>query len=280
MSYTLHPITNLAGCTHFQTLERIVWGSDETEVVPNHVLVTVVQNGGGLIGAYADDGPGETGGLVGAVFWWLGTTKAGALKVCSHIAGVHPAWQGRGIGAALKWAQRDAVLDQGLTEHVTWTYDPLIAANGAFNLRKLGATCRTYKRNVYGKMKDALNRGIPSDRCQVDWWLCSERVVQASQGIPQQAVPETVTMWPTLDGADGLPVPASGIPDFDGSQPLAVPLPGDLDAMRQANPPLVMTWRLHLRTIFEAAFAANYALVDCTRLHGRWHYLLTPGSVA
>ena len=89
MNYYLRPITDLSGCLHFQALERIVWGSDETEVVPNHVLVTVVQNGGGLIGAYVNDGPdgeaSKTGGMVGAVFWWLGTTDE--RKLDARLAG-------------------------------------------------------------------------------------------------------------------------------------------------------------------------------------------------
>ncbi len=278
MNYYLQTITDLPGCIHFQALERIVWGSGETEVVPNHVLVTVVQNGGGLIGAYADDGPDETGGMVGAVFWWLGTNEVGAIKVCSHIAGVHPDWQRQGIGLALKWKQRDAILAQGLTEHVTWTYDPLIAANGVFNLRRLGACCNTYKRNVYGKMEDELNRGLSSDRCQVDWWLNSKRVLQRKKGIAAESPSEGVEVWPAMDRGDGFLVPVVEKPMFSG-RPVAVPIPSDLTTMlRQQSPMLAMSWRLQLRSILEAAFAAGYVLVDCTQIEERWHYLLLPNS--
>ena len=281
MSYTLGSITDFPGCTHFQALERIIWGGSETGIVPIHVLITVAQNGGGLLGAYADEGPEETGGLVGAVFWWLGTTKAGALKVCSHIAGVHPAWQGQGIGAALKWAQRDAILAQGLTEYVTWTYDPLIATNGAFNLRKLGATCRTYKRNVYGEMTDAINRGMPSDRCQVDWWLRSERVRNAECGVQNGGLApgraESWRMLPTTQRQDGLLEPVDAAVNFDG-EPVAVPIPGDIGALRRADSLLALAWRHHLRAVMETAFAANYAAVDCVRVEGEWCYLLEQES--
>ncbi len=295
MSYTLRSITDLTGCLHFQALERIVWGSDETEVVPNHVLVTVVQNGGGLIGAYAENGPSETNGLVGAVFWWLGTTEDGKqdarlssrradhdarlssrrakIKVCSHIAGVHSDWQRRGIGAALKWAQRDVVLAQGLTEHVTWTYDPLLAANGVFNLHKLGASCRTYKRNVYGELQDDLNRGTPSDRCQVDWWVNSERVEGAKKGDKGQVVGSRGMVLSTRRRDDGLLEPVEQALAFDDIS-LAVPIPEDIGALRRADPELALAWRYHLRAVLEAAFEAGYVMVDCARVGSEVCYLL------
>lgn len=85
------------------------------------------------------------------------------------MAAVLPAYQGLGIGERLKWAQRDAVLAQGI-DLITWTYDPLESANAYLNLRKLGAVCNTYLRNVYGNLTDTLNNGLATDRFQVDWW--------------------------------------------------------------------------------------------------------------
>ncbi|NJN84274.1 MAG: hypothetical protein HC802_19660, partial [Caldilineaceae bacterium] len=129
-----------------------------------------------------------TGGMVGAAFWWLGVgvervDQAASpnpllkLKACSHMLGVLPEWQGQRVGLRLKLAQREAVLRQGLTDWVTWTYDPLYRPNGVFNIHRLGATCNTYARNVYGELQDDLNRGVPSDRCQVDWRLNSPHVL-------------------------------------------------------------------------------------------------------
>jgi predicted GNAT superfamily acetyltransferase len=42
------------------------------------------------------------------------------------MLGIHPRLQGGGIGAALKWRQRERALEQGL-DLMTWTFDPLEA---------------------------------------------------------------------------------------------------------------------------------------------------------
>ena len=52
-----------------------------------------------------------------------------------------------GVGYALKLAQRAQALDQGIAE-VRWTFDPLIARNGYFNLHKLGAVADRFDRTT------------------------------------------------------------------------------------------------------------------------------------
>ena len=200
-------VDSLEAVEHFRVLEHLIWGEPLAATIPAHVIVTAIHNGGGLLAAYAEDGPAETGGMVGLTYWWPGlsvptTTAEGKvvkavspgpqasspaplrLKMCSHMAGVLPAWQGTGLGLRLKLAQRAAILEQGASDWVTWTYDPLLRTNGAFNLHRLGAICNTYHVNLYGELPDELNAGIPSDRCQVDWWLTSGRVEECSQERP------------------------------------------------------------------------------------------------
>lgn len=280
---TIRPITGLEGCRHFQALARLVWGSDPVDLVPNHIAVTVVKNGGLLLGAYAPDGPASTGGMVGAAFGWLGvgvdpaTPDAGPrLKFCSHMTGVLPEWQGRRVGLRLKLAQRQEVLNQGLTDWITWTYDPLYRPNAVFNLHRLGATCCTYMRDLYGELQDQLNAGVPSDRCQVDWRLNSPYALHDLQSVRQFQPWErdALMILPSATNAAGFLTP--GPPDLvaDG-RPLAVPIPEDIAAIRRADPALSMAWRLYLRAALEEAFAAGYTLIDCIHLPGHgWHYIL------
>lgn len=280
---TIHPLQEVAECAYFQQIERLVWGSEDADVVPTHILVTIAKNGGLVLGAFAEDGPESTGGMVGMALGWLGTGRDPAipdtppkLKFCSHMAAVIPEWQGKRVGLRLKLAQREHVLAQALTDWITWTYDPLFRANGVFNIHRLGATCNTYMRNIYGEMTDALNRGAPSDRCQVDWRLTSAHVAQTLDDHTPHPTwdASNLEILPSATNAAGFAVP--GAPEFVGhGRPLAVPIPSDITAVRRGNHALSLAWRFYLRTVLEAAFAAGYTMVDCVHLpqHG-WRYIL------
>lgn len=281
MNITIRPLRTPAESEHFQEIERRVWTTPEIDVVPVHALITIGKNGGGVIGAFADDGPAELDGMVGVALWWLGVgrhpiTGQDQLKACSHMAGVLPAWQGRRIGLRLKLAQRAMLLEQGLTDWVTWTYDPLYRANGVFNINRLGATCNSYYRNVYGEMQDALNRGVPSDRCQVDWLLTSPHVlhdIDARRRDPAWRF-DDMEILPCRRRQDGHRQPESVEPAVDG-RPIAMPVPDDIAGIRARDGALSLAWRLYARAVLERAFAAGYTMVDCVKIadHG-WHYIL------
>ncbi len=281
---TIKPITDVEGCRHIQAVYRHTWASEDRDIAPTHILITIAKNGGIVLGAYTDDGPSDTGGMVGFVYGWLGAAPdpanpGGPLKIkhCSHTAGVVPEWQGRGIGARLKLAQRQTLLDQGVTDYATWTYDPLYWVNGTLNIRRLGAICTTYIRNIYGDMSDALNAGAPSDRCQVDWYLRSPRVERAIASPPAYPTWDMATMQILGAAPSGdFTRPTGEEPRFTGA-PVALPLPDNIAAIRRADRDLLLEWRLYVRAVLEAAFAAGYALVDSLDLPGRgWHYILTP----
>jgi predicted GNAT superfamily acetyltransferase len=280
---TIRPLNDVEECLNFQVAAHLIWGSDATEDVPVHVLITVAKNGGMLLGAYADDGPQSTGGMVGLILGWLGIgidpatpEAAPKLKFCSHMAGVLPAWRGKHVGLRLKLAQREQVLAQGITDWVTWTFDPLYRANGVFNIHRLGATSTTYLRNHYGELTDGLNRGVPSDRCQVDWRLNSPHVLRRVEGQPNHSSwePDLLEILPSRVNAAGCATPGAATFDADG-RPLAVPIPDDIAAIRRSDRELSLAWRYYLRALFEEAFGAGYTLVDCVHLpdHG-WHYIL------
>ncbi len=286
MTIIIKPINTVEHCQYFQELERRVWSSEDLDLMPMHVLITVAKNGGVFLGAYASDGPPELAGLVGMTIGWYGigenhTTGQQQLKFCSHMAGVLPAWQGQRIGLQLKLVQRTAVLAQGLTEWITWTYDPLYRANAVFNIHRLGAVCDTYYPNHYGTMNDALNAGAPSDRCQVDWYLNSAHVVQTIEEEPTSkahSVDEKRQILPTTPSGD-FRQPRDIDLRLDGT-PLAVPMPDDISAMRRADQALGLVWRFYLRETLQKAFAAGYVMVDCVHVLGHgWHYLLESSAI-
>lgn len=279
----IRPLSSVEDCHHFQETQHRVWvGEPDREIVPIHVLITQIKNGGMVLGAFAADGPEATGGMVGMAFGWPGFAGADGgqrLKFCSHMLGVLPSWQGKGVGLRLKLAQRDYLLAAGLTDWMTWTYDPLQRVNAVFNIRRLGATCATYIRNLYGEMQDHLNAGMPSDRFQVDWHLCSERVESALSAQPLQVdwttVPLQILPSRRLNVGSHLYAPADPRLSLDG-RAVAVPLPHSVASLRVESG-LLMDWRLFLRHTIEESLAAGYLVVDCVDLRDRgWHYILTP----
>lgn len=284
---TIRALKGVEDCQNFQRTTHWIWGGDTTDEVPLHVLITIAKNGGGIMGAFAEDGPAETGGMIGMTIGWLGTGIDPAnpgtspkLKFCSHMAGVLPAWQGKHVGLRLKLAQRDFLLAQGLTDWVTWTYDPLYRPNGVFNIHRLGATCSTYIQDLYGVMTDDLNRGVPSDRCQVDWRIKSAHVVQKAQADgstrPPHAAWEADNLEILLSATNEAGFTVPGEPTFVGKgRPLAVPIPADIGAIRRSDSQLSLAWRLYLRIVLEEAFDDGYTMVDCIHLPNRgWHYIL------
>ncbi len=238
--------------------QRVIWGmSDDTEVVPVHLLVTAQENGGLVLGAFD-----EQGSMVGMLFGFLGQTADGRLKHCSHMMGVHPDWRRHGLAFALKCAQRDHVLHQGL-DLITWTYDPLQSVNARLNLGKLGAVCRTYLRNIYGEMQDSLNVGLPSDRFQVEWWLQSEHTLTwlAGGGEPR-SLDEALEHGARLvngvrPGTKGLLAPDGWTANLDADL-LLVEIPPSIQAVKQADMAQARAWRMETRAIFEHYFAAGY----------------------
>lgn len=270
-----------------EELQRAVWTGDETEIVPAHLLLAVAHAGGVVLGAY------EAGEMVGMVFGFLGTDESepervamARLKHCSHMLAVHPKARSRGVGYRLKLAQREAVVAQGI-RLATWTYDPLLSLNAHLNIRRLGAVCRTYRREAYGRMRDGLNAGLPSDRFEVDWWVTSNRVeARLSASRPPldlahylEAGAEKVN--PAGLRADGLPIPAGDESVPHGLLAL-VEIPPDFQSLKAADLGLALHWREHSRTIFEAAFGAGYLVTDFVYLHGetspRAYYVLSHGE--
>lgn len=139
-----------------------IWGFADEQVIPKEVFVAAALAGHQVLGAF--DGERLVGGSWGFLTW-----DAGLPGLHSHITGVLPPYRGGG-GYALKLAQRDWCLARGI-ETVTWTFDPMIARNAAFNLRKLGAVGVGFLRDFYGPMQDRFNAGEPTDRMEVRWDL-------------------------------------------------------------------------------------------------------------
>jgi predicted GNAT superfamily acetyltransferase len=159
---TLRPLTSLEDADAILRVMIATWG--EHQLLPREEIVALAESGNVPWGADADD---ET---VGYVLGWAGVDPEDGLHLHSHMLAALPDRRHRGVGYALKLAQRAACLDQGIGL-VRWTFDPMISRNAWFNLGKLGATADRFRRNFYGEMADSLNAGERSDRLVVRWAL-------------------------------------------------------------------------------------------------------------
>jgi predicted GNAT superfamily acetyltransferase len=243
-------------------VQRETWDFPDLLIVPYTQLLTIQHNGGIVLGAF--DGQN----LIGFVYGFLGRDE-GKLYLFSQRMGVLPAYQGRGIGERLKWAQREWALQQAL-ERIVWTFDPLEAPNAFLNVTKLGGVVHHYLRDIYGQHDTPLHSGLPTDRFLLEWELNSERVV-ARQSSPS-ALPDAcawLSDWRTpINGrtlnTQGLPV--CGPLDLEArGRALLAAVPAHWQMLRKADGALAGEWRLRTRELFEHYLHQGYTITGYAR---------------
>ncbi len=239
-----------------QLLEKEVWGANP---IPIHQTVTAVKNGGLMLGAFCDEE------LVGFSYSFAGF-KQEQSYLCSHMLGIHPNFQVKGIGAMLKEEQKRAAVKLGY-KLITWTFDPLESRNAYLNLSKLRAICSTYVENCYGDMEDGLNTGLPSDRFQVEWWINSEHVINKAKS-PNYTDSSSHCDWIITE--QGLPKLVS-IEKFisevaDSESPILVPVPASFQEVKRKDPQLAIDWRMKSREIFRILFESGYAAISLKKI--------------
>ncbi|MCZ7546553.1 MAG: hypothetical protein M5R40_24875 [Anaerolineae bacterium] len=279
---TIRRLETIAEYRACEDLQIAVWGLDPREIVCDHVMLAAQRHGGLTLGAFA---PG--GWLAGALFGFLGVDEAtpGRPHVhISHIMGVHPHWQGKGVGYRLKLAQRDHVRRQGLAL-VMWTYDPLESRNAALNIGKLGAcaaatsatctaTCATRSTWACRVTASRSNGGSTRRAC-----------ARGSKGRSRRTLPRWTRSRQT--GSRGARMvcrsPAEVGTGWEGGR-VSIEIPAHFQQVRKADGALALAWRLHTCALFEAAFAAGYAAVDFASpvVDGvrRSYYILEPAPGA
>ncbi|WP_297081754.1 hypothetical protein [uncultured Demequina sp.] len=201
-----------------------LWGASVMEAP---LMIALEHSGAYVAGAFDRNGARMVGACIGYFAQPLGEV------LHSHVAGVDPGVARRGVGIAMKLDQRAWALERGLAR-ITWTFDPLVARNAAFNLRRLGVDVAGYLVDFYGDMSDGVNAGQGSDRLLVSWPLA--RPVPP----PGEPVPEPAAASALLANVDGEPHPY--VPDPTATR-LAVELPEDIEGLRAADPACAARWR-------------------------------------
>jgi predicted GNAT superfamily acetyltransferase len=185
-------------------LQREAFGLPDIEITPRRHLIVSRQAGGWTLGAFV----GER--MVGFVHHLAAVRSDNETFGYSHMMAVAKDYQNKGVGARLKWAQREKAMKEG-RRYIKWTWDPMQARNAHFNLNRLGVVVDTYGDNFYGtdyntdptQNTDEMP-GLQSDRLFGNWYLDSPRVETLSRGeslkldlVPVSAV-AIPAEWSTL----------------------------------------------------------------------------------
>jgi predicted GNAT superfamily acetyltransferase len=239
---TLRPGRELEDAEACVALQRDVWGLSDLEVTPAIQLVATCRAGGSLILAEVD------GRVVGFAYAFPGLDR-GEGYLHSDMLAVLPGFRGRGVGLALKRAQREAARAAGI-RRISWTFDPLQARNARLNLRRLGAVGEEFLPNLYGVTSSALHHGLPTHRLLVNWRL--EAAPPDRGSAPgNDELPDLLRL-----GAD--PERALG----RGARRLLVELPRDFGSLARVDPGAAASWHARVCRALELALRQGYRAVD------------------
>ena len=163
-------------------LQREAFELPDLEISPRRHLIVSRQAGGWTLGAFEKDR------LVGFVHHLAAVRPDDEIFGYSHMMAVAVDCQNKGVGARLKWAQRERALAEG-RKYIRWTWEPMRPRNAHFNLNRLGVIVEAYAENFYGsyygidprdRFEDA--PALDSDRLFASWYLRADRVTQLAVG--------------------------------------------------------------------------------------------------
>jgi len=259
----IRELSDLQDLRELAELFAVVWGRPGEPPISSDILKALAHSDNYISGAFAD------GRVIAGLVGWLGGTPPHRLLMHSHILGVLPDSEARGLGFELKQHQRRWCLARQV-KVMEWTTDPLVRRNVYFNLIKLGAEAPEYLVDFYGEMRDGINAGDQSDRILIRWHLESERAEAAADGRLAEPDVEKLRGW---NSETILRVGPRGEPLVGPStaRVLLCQVPDDIVALRHRDQGLAREWRMSLRVALGSALADGYAITGATR--SGWYVL-------
>lgn len=245
-------------------LQQSIWQMDLANTASPPMINAISHNGGAIIGAELD------GHMIGFCLGF--TAKHGdEISLWSHMAGVDPAYQGRGVGYLLKQAQRRWALENGY-HTIRWTFDPLQRGNANFNFNRLGIRVEQYHVNLYGEMTDSINAGLASDRCEARWELKQPHVEALAQN-PEYSQLDTLfdpQAFLVGEGGDDSHHDKNGLLTRDA---YCIEIPYHIAQLKQTDKALAASWQLAVRDAMLHALKEGYLAYHFVVREGRGWYV-------
>ena len=241
---------------YIEDIQRDAWRANDIDITPTHVCVATYLSGGCVYLAF------DNGKPIGFVLGFLGL-KNGKIFLHSHQLGVLRSYQNKNVGFLLKLKQREFAVRHGI-DLIRWTFDPLQSKNAYFNFNKLGVICREYIIDLYGEIRDELNRGVPSDRFYVEWHIDSQRVISRLRGErpPRyEDLGDSISIINSIARKGRHPRIESVDLELNDDF-LLVEIPHNYVEIKKTNPSLGVEWRLRTREIFTRYLENGYIVVD------------------
>ena len=232
------------------SLQREAFGLPDLELSPRRHLIVSRQAGGWTLGAFVAER------MVGFVHHLAAVRGDNEIFGYSHMMAVAKDYQNKGVGARLKWAQRERALSEG-RKLIKWTWDPMMARNAHFNLNRLGATVETYLDNFYGvdygaDRPEDDRPGLPSDRLSATWEIDSARVHALGKGIEAP---------------------------FEGKRVATIAIPTDWNALVKHDVQRARDEQTRVREEFQRAFAERLICAGFERGQDQSRYVLFEGNI-
>jgi len=244
---------DLETCT---TLQRTVWGLSDLEITSSLQLTATLHAGGLLHLAETADGQAV------AFAYAFPAIRGGVAHLHSDMLAVLPGFQERGIGGALKWAQREDALRAGVSL-ITWSYDPLQARSANLNLHRLGALGMEFLEDFYGVTSSSLHHRLPTDRLLVYWNLRSTRVAALAEKREKnvRGVAPALPRINEVKWQAGWPVSSEPLVDLDAPE-LLLEIPPDWDVLASAAPRVAEGWQKRIKRAFQTYLGRGYVGAD------------------
>jgi predicted GNAT superfamily acetyltransferase len=236
-------------------LQRAVWGLADLDITSPIQMIATQHAGGSVL--IAESPEGKSVGFAYA----FAAVRGGGAHLHSDMLAVLPEYRRRGLGARLKWAQRDEALARGM-KLITWTFDPLQAKNASLNLHRLGARATEFLEDFYGITSASLHHGLPTDRLLARWELDAPRVQARSRNAtPGSVAAPAFTRVNDVKWQAGWAV--SSEPRLDLEDPgLLLEIPPEFDVLHQAAPRVAADWHDKVRRALRSYFSRGYVASD------------------
>lgn len=263
--HTLHSADEMSAAVE---LQQVYWGENMSDLVPEHMLLSLSRYGGHIHAAYdGDKMVGLLMGFLGAGIQPNDTVDAPSqLYVMSKRMVVLPEYRGQKIGEYLKQAQRQFAQQHNI-QLVLWTFDPLLSQNAYLNLHKLGAIGQKYEKDYFGT--SGSNPVLSADRLQVNWWV-------NHPSLDNETTPDFSSV-PIVNevslSADGLLIPNEFC--LSANEVLRLEIPMEFVPLERIDPDLGKQWRDFIRHAFTTLFEAGYLATDFIRIENRVFYIFT-----